>query len=85
MALKQRFEMTEDQLAKLLDASTHAMWENANRAWRELGVEMGFDAMTAESVPGASQRVFMAVPTDQKSTMTHEQLQDNAETLRRYL
>lgn len=55
--MRKEFEMSEEQLKNLLDACkpTPAMYlsggvpafgtpqENANRAWRTLGEEMGFD------------------------------------------
>lgn len=60
--MRKEYEMTQTQLDKLLDACkpTPAMWlsggaplfktpqENANRAWRALGDEMGFNFMTVE-------------------------------------
>lgn len=71
---RQEYEMTEGDLATLLEASkpTPAMYlsggmpmtsspqENANRAWSELGKRMGFDPMTVRPVPGKSQRFFTA-------------------------
>lgn len=53
--MRKEYEMTQTQLDKLLDACkpTPAMGfktpqENANRAWRALGDEMGFNFMTVE-------------------------------------
>ena len=74
---KQLFEMTEDDLAVLLDASkpTPVMYlsggipmydspqENANRAWGDLGRKMGFDAMSVEPAPGRGLRFFLAEAT----------------------
>lgn len=72
------YEMTEADLGKILDASkpTPVMFtsdgtniggspqENANRAWAELGVRMGFDAMTVRPAPGKGDRFFTAVPSE---------------------
>lgn len=72
--MRTEFEMSEAQLAALLDACkpTHVMFlsggipmhnsrqENANAAWRNLGSEMGFDAMTVRPVPGKGPRFFFA-------------------------
>lgn len=74
--IRQEFELTEEQFAKLLDASkpTPAMTdshgnylfgtpqENANRAWAALGTELGFDYMTVRPVSGKSNRYFTAMP-----------------------
>ena len=74
--MRLRFEMTEEQYEKLLEASkpTPLMYlsggrpmspspqENANRAWRKLGKELGFDWRTVEPVEGESDRVFTAEP-----------------------
>jgi hypothetical protein len=68
------FEMTEDDLKELLEASkpTPVMYlsggrpmfdspqENANRAWKKLGEKMGFDAMSVRPVPGKGHRFFTA-------------------------
>lgn len=73
---KQRFEMTQADLEKLLEASrpTPVMFlsggvpmgpsqqENANDAWAELGRRLGFDAMTVEPIHGQPNTVFMAEP-----------------------
>lgn len=75
MSERKEYELTDAQLAKLLDACkpTPAMWgsggmpmfntpqENANDAWRALGKEMGFKWDTCQPVPGKSQRFFTAV------------------------
>lgn len=72
--MNKEFEMTEEQLAKLLDACkpTPAMFlsggipmtntpqENANIAWKALGQEMGFDHMTVKPIAGKGQRFFTA-------------------------
>lgn len=72
--MRKRFEMTEAQLAKVMEACkpTPAMFlsggqpmfdspqENANRAWQSLGQELGFDHMTVEPT-GEGDRFFTAV------------------------
>lgn len=73
--MRREFEMTEDQLKKLLDACkpTPVMYlsggtpmystpqENANRAWEALGKEMGFDYLTVQP-NGKGDRFFTAEP-----------------------
>lgn len=71
--MKQRYEITEAQLNKLLEASrpTPAIalncgapaspQENANAAWAALGREMGFDPFTVEPT-GEGDRFFTASP-----------------------
>ncbi len=72
--MRREFEMTEEQLSKILDACkpTPAMWgsggapmfstpqENANRAWKALGAELGFVWDSCKPVPGKSNRFFTA-------------------------
>lgn len=70
------FEMTEEDLQKILDASRPvpcimiggvtppSPQDNANRAWRNLGERMGFEYMTVKPVPGKGQRFFTAVPSE---------------------
>ncbi len=72
--MRKDFEMSEDDLATLMDASkpTPAMWgsggvplcstpqENANHAWEKLGEKMGFNSMTVSPVSGKSTRFFTA-------------------------
>ena len=72
--MRKEFEMTEEQLAALLDACKPVPYfavggsygepsspqENANRAWEQLGSELGFKHMTVEPVPGKGQRFFTA-------------------------
>lgn len=74
--MKREFEMSEDDLKFLLDASkpVPAMYlsggrpmfgtpqENANRAWEALGKRMGFDPFSVEPVPGKGRRFFRAEP-----------------------
>lgn len=75
--MTREFEMSEDDLAQILDACkpTPGMFlsggqpmagtpqENANRAWRRLGEKLGFDYMTVQPVPSKGQRFFVAEPT----------------------
>lgn len=70
------YEMTEEQLAKIVEASKSvpAMYlsggqpmfgtpqENANAAWAALGREMGFAHMTVRPMLGRGDRFFMAEP-----------------------
>jgi hypothetical protein len=75
----QRFSMTDDQLATLLDACKPVPYlvangtepaspqENANRAWQALGAELGFDWLTVTPA-GADQRVFYAKPTAEEAS-----------------
>lgn len=70
--MRKEFEMTEEQLDKLMDASkpTRVMkignyipstpQENANRAWADLGEELGFAHMTVKPVSGKGDRFFTA-------------------------
>ena len=72
--MRKEFEMTEEQLGRLLNASkpTPAMFlsggipmagtpqENANAAWDRLGMKMGFEYLTVRPVPGKGQRFFTA-------------------------
>lgn len=72
--MRQEFEMTDEQLEKLLDACkpTPVMFlsggmpmspspqENANRAWQALGQELGFKWDTVKPVPGKPQQFFTA-------------------------
>ena len=74
--MRREFEMTEAQFEELLDACkpTPLMFisggipisrtpqENANVFWSELGIELGFDFMTAQ--PSGKERFFTAETTD---------------------
>lgn len=74
--MRREYEMTEAQLAKLLEACKPVPYfavggsygtpagpqENANRAWESLGEEMGFQHMTVEPVRGKGDRFFTAEP-----------------------
>lgn len=69
-----RYEMSEEQLQKIMDASEPVPMialhcgpitspqENANRAWQELGREMGFKWDTARPIRGEDHRIFTAEP-----------------------
>lgn len=73
MSARSEFELTEEQLAVLLDASKPTMailiggvspptpQQNANAAWRRLADEMGFDWSTVQAVAGKGDRFFTAV------------------------
>ncbi len=72
MSTRKEFEMTEKDMARLIEASRPVPYmivggipprspqENANAEWRALGRRMGFDAMTVRPVPGKGQRFFTA-------------------------
>ncbi len=73
--MRREYELTDAQLAALLDASKSvpAMFlsggtpmfgtpqENANAAWAKLGDELGFDHMTVEPVAGKGSKFFTAI------------------------
>jgi len=72
--MRQEYEMTENQLATILEAcrpvpmimlhiiQPRSPQENANDAWKALGNEMGFDHMTVQPVSGKGNRFFTAEP-----------------------
>ena len=67
-----QFTMTDEQLEKLLDAckpvrcmmvggvTPRSPQQNANDAWKALGLQMGFDYTTVK--PGSDQKTFSAEP-----------------------
>lgn len=69
---RREYEMSEVQLAKLLEAGRPVMYiivggrppsspqENTNDAWRALGMELGFIWDTVQPVAGKGQRFFTA-------------------------
>ncbi len=72
--MRKQFEMSDDQLERLMDASkpTRVMYlsggalmggtpqENANRAWKELGRELGFAWDTVLPISGKGAKFFTA-------------------------
>lgn len=70
------YEMTQDQLDKILEAckpvqaimighyAPSSPQENANNVWACLGKEMGFDHMTVQPIIGKGARFFSAVPSE---------------------
>jgi len=78
MTDRREFEMSEDDLAALMDASkpTPVMFlsggaplfdspqDNANRAWKLLGDRLEFNHMTVRPVAGKGQRFFTAISTN---------------------
>lgn len=72
MSDRTEFEMTEEQLAELLDAGKPVIcmkignyWprtpqQNANSAWRALGKELGFKWDTVSPVSGKGRKFFTA-------------------------
>lgn len=75
MTNRQRYEMTEDDLAALLEACKPVTYiivagqeprspqDNANDAWSALGDRMGFEYLTVEPT-GEGDRFFTAVPKE---------------------
>ena len=73
MSERKEFEMTQEQLDKLLKACQPvpaimlqcgmppSPQQTANAAWNALGRELGFDGMTVEPVAGKGSRVFTAI------------------------
>lgn len=69
--MKKEFEMTEEDLNKILEASKPVPYilpncgrirtpqENANQAWENLGKKMGFDFMTVKPT-NKGNRIFLA-------------------------
>ena len=69
-----QYEMNHDQLAKILEAcqpiplialqcgTPMSRQENANAAWKSLGLEMGFDSNSIGPVAGKSELFFTATP-----------------------
>jgi len=78
MGERKEYEMTEDDMKKLLDAckpvpylvfggiAPRSPQENANAAWAELGRRMGFDHMTVKQISGRDPRFFSAIPIEPK-------------------
>lgn len=75
--MRREYEMTEAQLAKLLDACKPTAYilgsggvppispqANANDAWARLGDEMGFEHMSVEPVRSKGDRFFTAEPRE---------------------
>ncbi len=72
--MRKEFKLNEKQLKELLEACKPVVMivlnagmppspqENANRAWRELGKEIGFDSMTIQPISGKGQEYFTAEP-----------------------
>lgn len=72
------YELTQEQLDKLLDACSpvpmvaihcgeqKGPMENVRVAWMRLGKELGFDYMTAEPT-GQGDRFFTAIPLKEES------------------
>lgn len=74
MSERQQYEMTAEDLERLLEASRPvpymvfggveppSPYEAAMAVWRRLGERMGFDPMSVEPVTGQPQTVFTAEP-----------------------
>ena len=73
---RNEYEITEEQLNAILDvckptpcimvggSTGPTPQDNANRAWAELGKEMGFDGFTVQPITSKGNRFFSAVPTE---------------------
>jgi hypothetical protein len=73
--MRKEFEMTDSQLAALMDAckpvpmimlqcgAPSSPQENANAAWGRLGAELGFNHMTVAPAIGKSSKFFTAEET----------------------
>ena len=71
---RQTYTMTDEQLAKIMEASRPVPYlvfggrepsspqENANRAWETLGNEMGFIWDTVEPIDPNNAKTFTAIP-----------------------
>jgi hypothetical protein len=71
---RQEYKLSPGQLERLLEASKPVPYmvfgghvpsspqENADRAWQELGAEVGFDWKTVDPLPEKGQEYFTAVP-----------------------
>ena len=87
------YEMSEDDLAKLLDAckptpcimvggvTGPTPQDMANHAWSALGEQMGFDPMTVRPIEGKGLRFFTGVPSE-TDEQRKERLADEAEQKR---
>ena len=70
--MRKQYEMTDWQLAQLLDACKPVPYmiiggveprspqENANAAWKRLGEELGFNHMSVQPVAGKGMKFFTA-------------------------
>jgi hypothetical protein len=78
MSERREFEMTQEDLDSIIKASQPTPYmtnssgrllfgtpeENANHAWNQLGLKMGFRPMSVRPVLAKSPRFFTAEPTD---------------------
>lgn len=72
MSNRQAFELTDEEMDQILDASKPVPYlifngqppaspqENANRAWEQLGRKHGFKFMTVQPISGKSTQHFTA-------------------------
>jgi len=73
---RSNYEMSEDQLAKLIEACKPVPYimvgglpptstqENANNGWSNLGLQMGFDSTTVQPRRGFDTKHFSAIPSE---------------------
>ena len=76
MNLRTNYEMTDEQLDTLMNAcksvacimvggtTPSSPQENANNAWNNLGIEMGFDGSTVQPRQGFDTKHFSAIPSE---------------------
>lgn len=76
---RKEFEMTQEQLNRLLEASKPVPYmvfggveprspqEYVNNVWGNLAEEMGFDQWSVRPVTGKDQRFFSAFPKEKQS------------------
>ena len=89
------YEMTEEDLKKILDACKptplikignycgSSPQENANYAWESLGKKMGFDHMTVRPITGKGNRFFTAIPSEteeQRKERLEKEAEENRQT-----
>lgn len=87
---RRKFEMTEADLEKILEAckpvpmimlqcgTGRSPQERANDAWKELGGRMGFDHMTVEPT-GEGSRFFSAVPSETEAQRNEREERESQE------
>ena len=72
MNIRKEYEMTEKDLQTILEACKPtpatilfgSLQQNANNAWENLGIRMGFDYMSVEPIEGKNNKFFSAIPNE---------------------
>lgn len=82
------YEMSEEDLKDLLNCmqpvpcikigsfAPSSQQENANNAWKSLGIKMGFDSATVQPIAGKGNRFFSAVPSETEEQKKERELQE---------